>query len=131
MKRINVMKKIIALSLVMVLLFSLCACGETQKIEKALQGSWETSSGVTDLCFDDGTFEITIFGITNTATYEVQEDAILITYENGHTEELTYTWNDGDLMIQFNGMTFTKVSEQSNNMAATTRQVAATTRAEN
>ena len=101
------MKKLLALLMVVVLCFSLCACGTDEanltEIDSALQGAWE-GNGATYI-FDNGEFfcEVEIEGISLGArygVYEITQSEIKLMYDNDVEASLKYSYEDGYLSFE-------------------------------
>lgn len=100
------MKKTLSLFLALVMCLSLCACGDTAAIEKALQGKWEpenVSGGV--YTFNDGHFscETVISGLSlgpKEGSYKISGNVIKLIYDNGVDAELEFTYKNGTLSIE-------------------------------
>ncbi|MDO4748098.1 MAG: DUF5640 domain-containing protein [Eubacteriales bacterium] len=92
------MKKIsLVLALVLMMSFVLCACGASNE----LVGEWKGEEGEIVVFEDDGTGNISFFGIEVNFTYEVADGEITMTPEDeeiGETETSEYSI-DGDKLI--------------------------------
>ncbi len=105
------MKKLVALSLVCILVLSLCACSGAQKeeIKAKLTGPWGYTT-------DDDMYIFFIFSYTGTVEfvasygdiilnnwvyeYEINEKEIIITNNSGETERIiSYTYSGGKLSL--------------------------------
>lgn len=106
------MKKVLAILLVAMSMFALCACGKStapeekgfdaSTIDKMLQGKWESDPAI--YIFKDGKFscETVISGLSlgvKEGTYTIDEDSINILYDNGVSAELDYVFENNSLSI--------------------------------
>lgn len=99
------MKKVLAILLVVMTLFALCACGKKATypdVENKLQGEWQSELGT--YVFKTGRFtcETVIMGISlgeKAGSYTIDEDSINLAYDGGVEAELEYVIDGGTLVI--------------------------------
>ena len=106
------MKRIFGLLFVVIMCFSLVACGfNEEKIDDALQGRWGHSwyaSAIGKECltvyeFDDGEFKhVTVrggvAGDVSEGTYEITKDKI-IAHHDSYDYEFEYSFEDGEIEL--------------------------------
>ena len=105
------MKKAFCIILLVVLLLSLTACGNQTGMLTALKdGVWTRKSVILGTVFiktydfgNDGHVDMasTTGGKTSytSATYEVQADKIVLTYDDGEIMNIEYTYENGNLEL--------------------------------
>ena len=100
------MKKALSIVLALVLCLSLCACAGGGP-EKALIGSWNPEQGSGGFyVFSEGgrfTCETKIAGLSlgvKEGSYEIGENVITLSYDNGVVGGLNFTYQDGALTIE-------------------------------
>lgn len=124
------MKKIITILLVLIMVFSITACGgSSNSVEEELAGRWIAGYdfGLADeFIFDaSGNVELTTSitseaasRVTNvdTGTYIITEDEIRITWSDGKGMFLNYTFENGELSIinpsEYEGVEDTPLTKQ-------------------
>lgn len=100
MKRGNVMKKLFALMLVVVLTFSLVACGGEK--EATIVGSWESvdMAGAIYNFGEGGKGSYEYMGASMDFTYTDDGTAVTITYTNSEPSTFKYTIDGNKLNIE-------------------------------
>lgn len=109
-------KQFAAILLSLIMIFCFCSCGGPDKeaVNNALEGRWYYywyASGVNKYCYSeyefyDGEVAHYFMGSNETydeGTYEITKDTIKITYDNGETEELNYTYENENVSLVDNG----------------------------
>lgn len=98
------MKKIIAALMILMMVFALCACGDSKKDEEPLTlvGSWESNT-LADYIYtfnEDGTGNYYVVGLDMPFTYEDNGDSVSILFEgNTDATDLEYTIEGKTLTI--------------------------------
>ena len=108
------MKKALALTLVLVLLFALCACGDAPKSMDSLVGSWTLTGlnqGEEDYTSLVSRFEIRLlFEPGGTGTMFSGGEELPLTWRSGSfsdgADTYNYTLEDNTLSFETEGMTF-------------------------
>lgn len=106
-------KNAIILICTILICISISGCSNTQKVEKVLSGTWvqefnyEGQPWEMRLIFNNGTITSQVFisgtlsnQLTKYGTYRINEDAILVTYDNGTTSKIDYSIESGKVIIE-------------------------------
>ena len=105
------------LVLILIASLMLAACGNQEKIESELIGTFQyvTQGGSRTISFKgNGTYyEVTegpLGTIEDSGTYEVQKDKMVLKSDNGYQHTWTYNYNDdnGNLVLYYNDWAYTK-----------------------
>ena len=97
------MKKVVSIFLVLMMMFSLCACG--QSVEDDILGSWAVIDGTYMLAvkFNDGAIEMAVINILDEdaieekGSYTIDEDAKTINANlDGKSVEFKYSYDEND-----------------------------------
>lgn len=108
------MKRILAITLVVLIVFSLAGCGETSKntfdeskVKSELVGQWGTTTkdgtknaNIGYIFNEDGTASSVAFGPGADGTYVIEEGKIILTYESGNTATFIYEYEDGSFKLK-------------------------------
>lgn len=97
-------KKTVLIVMILGLICCLCSCSSTAD----LNGTWISNAGNVMLKFDNGNIGVSAYSDENMVseqygTYSVDGDVINVTYDNGETDQLTFSINNGVLKIKIDG----------------------------
>jgi len=102
------MKRFIVLLLIFVICFTMCSCGEENVPkgsysaylagEKFMTITFKGDKVLSEQAFDDGASE---------GTFEMEENVVKVTYENGNYDEFTYD-SESDSLDYMGLLTFAK-----------------------
>lgn len=108
------MKRILTITLVVLIVFSLASCGETpkesfddSKVKSELVGQWGTTtkdgtknSSIGYIFNEDGTASSVAFGPGADGTYVIEEGKVILTYESGQKATFIYEYDDGNFQLK-------------------------------
>ena len=107
----NYMKKAFSLLLVFVLLFSVVGCGESgpteEEIKDELVGKWCLTSNDGTLnrtmgwiFYEDGIACSYVVEPASYGKYEIREDRVYLTYDNGASTYFEFAFEDGEFKLK-------------------------------
>lgn len=107
------MKRISAISLIVLIVFSLVGCGETKeafdesKVQSNLVGQWGTTTEdgtknakIGYIFNTDGTASSVAFGPGADGTYVIEEGKVILTFESGNKVTFIYEYEDGNFKLK-------------------------------